>query len=504
MTTTSKGPDEGSSAKFGEALSGADVRRRAAGGVLVIGVRGVAVRLLGLVGNVLLARLLLSSDYGIVALAATVLVFGSTLADVGIGASLIRRREQPTRQELRSLASIQILFTTGLVVILSAAALPFGRTGQAVVVMSSALPLLALRTPASLLLERRLVYRPLAAVELLETAAFNAWAVGTVYAGWGIWGPASGAWIRTVIGVAAMSIVSPAGLVLPGRLLSSARQLLRFGLQFQAVGLVVNLRPLVINTGVVAIAGTSKLAVWAIAERFLAVPVLLFESLWRVLFPMMSRLVQARDTSREALERGLGLLAFAVGSVVVPLVAAAPALIPALLGTGWNASVDALVFGALAFLVSLPVDIVAATYIYAHGRAGAVLGAALAESAIWIVGGLTLLPLLGASAIGLAAIPARLVGAVILVRPFHALVGVRVLESVVRPTVAAILACGFGWALSKSLDHSVPVAVGIASVAFTAYVGFTATIDRDLIRRALVVGRFSVQAARRPTSARPA
>ena len=63
------------------AMSGTEVRERARRAVMVVVLRGVCLRVLALGGNVVFARLLLPRDFGIVALGATVVLLGSTLAD---------------------------------------------------------------------------------------------------------------------------------------------------------------------------------------------------------------------------------------------------------------------------------------------------------------------------------------------------------------------------------------------------------------------------------------
>ena len=71
----------------------------------MIGARGVGVRVFGLAGNVLLARMLLPSEFGTVALALSLLALGGVIFDGGLGASLIRRSREPTTEELRNVAA---------------------------------------------------------------------------------------------------------------------------------------------------------------------------------------------------------------------------------------------------------------------------------------------------------------------------------------------------------------------------------------------------------------
>jgi len=54
----------------------------------------------GLVVNIVLARLLLPSEFGLLAFGLTLLVVGTLLTDAGVGANLIRTTTPPTRQQL--------------------------------------------------------------------------------------------------------------------------------------------------------------------------------------------------------------------------------------------------------------------------------------------------------------------------------------------------------------------------------------------------------------------
>src|SRR5206468_1380086 len=123
--------------------------------------------------------------------------------------------------------------------------------------------------------------------------------------------------------------------------------LLRFDIEFQAVGLSLLGRNLGLNLGTGLIGGLSILGLWSIADRFLSIPALLLESAWRVTFPMMSRLIAVGEEPQKLLERHLGLVAFGMGVPATALASAAPALIPALLGSKWASSADPLPFACV-------------------------------------------------------------------------------------------------------------------------------------------------------------
>ena len=72
-------------------LDRGEISSRATRGAVSIMARGFGVRLLiGMLGNILLARLLLPSDFGMIALGNTILAFGAFLASGGLAATLVR------------------------------------------------------------------------------------------------------------------------------------------------------------------------------------------------------------------------------------------------------------------------------------------------------------------------------------------------------------------------------------------------------------------------------
>ena len=139
-------------------------------GAVVDTIRAIGVRGLGVIGALVTARLLSPYDFGLVAIGATVLAFGDFLDDGGVGPALIRRPEPPTKSELQALLAFQIALDLLIVVIVGLVMLPFGRLGQLTTVIVASLPLGAFRVPATIIYERRLDYRPMAVVEIVQTA----------------------------------------------------------------------------------------------------------------------------------------------------------------------------------------------------------------------------------------------------------------------------------------------------------------------------------------------
>jgi O-antigen/teichoic acid export membrane protein len=348
-------------------LSGADIRGKAASGVLLISLRTFAIRGLGLVGNLVLARLLSPEEFGVLAFGLTLILFGQFFADAGIAAGLIRRNQPPTLHELHAILGFQLLVSSVLMLAIAVVAVPSGRSGQVATVMAASVVVSAWRAPATLLLERRLDYRALAAVEVLEGVIFVATSLIAVALGAGVWGVAGAHVVRAAAGSALMMRKSPVMVLRPTWAIGVVRELLGYGLAVSARDFVVLVRLQVINLVTAAVAGLPVLGLYSLADRIMLVPWVVFGSILRVTFPAMARLVSAGEDTRSDLVRGLGLLTVSAGSLLALIAGTAPVLIPSFFGERWTPASDALPLIALGLLIAGPVISVGNGYLYASG-----------------------------------------------------------------------------------------------------------------------------------------
>lgn len=449
----------------GDSLSNAEVRQRAAAGALLVAGRGAALQVLSFGGNLVLARLLLPRDFGLIAIGTAVITFGSLMATTGVGAALIRRPEPPQKEDFRAVVGFQLLLTAAVSAVVWASAAPFGQAGALAAVMSTSLPLLALRTPGAVALERALLFRKLVAVEVTENVLYYAWAVTTVALGWGVWGLATAVVARTIGGTVVMLLVAPWGFVWPGWSWARLRPILGFGALLQGTGAMNFLRDQLFNVAIAAVAGVSTLGLWTLVIRIMYIPGVLFEALWRVSFPAMSRLIAAGEDPRPIIERATGLVAVAAGALLTGVVGAGPGLLPALFGDQWAASAQALPAVALGLMIVGPISVAAAGYLAATGDAATGLrGAVLHTLALFAVA-LPLVPFFGLWGLALGTLASCLVESLVIglkaSRKSHA----RIFASSTVPTLAAVAASAVGWLLNSQLEHSLWGAVVCGALA---------------------------------------
>jgi O-antigen/teichoic acid export membrane protein len=473
-----------------ERLSGDDARRRAITGVATVGARGLLVRGLGLLGTVVLARLLAPSDFGLISLGFTIVIIGGFLASGGFGTALIRRLETPTREQLEAVMGVQIIVALAVCVLVAAAGIPFGgKAGAVATLMVLALPIDATRGPNAIALERTLTYRPIVVAEVLETLVYNFVAIGAVVAGAGVWGVAAAVVVRAIVGAFLLFKLGPLGFVWPRLSWTRLRPILGFGLSFQAVQMVNVVRDQGVNLITAAVASLTVLGFWTMAWRFLQAIFLLFESLWKVSMPAMARMLDAGEAVKPVLERTLLLAAVLTGLMVVPLAGTADALVPVLLGDGWDGTSAVLPWAALALILNGPLSTVAVGYFYAIDQPGVILRTVIVHTVVLFAVFVPLVSSMGAEAIGFGVLAAAASDLLLLGVPLYRESRV----SVLRVTAVPILAVAIASAVGDVVTHSLSPNPGglIAAIACTelVYVGLIFLAKRGALIDVLRLAR---------------
>lgn len=478
-------------------LAAHELRGRAAGGAAMLGARGALIFAVGVVANVLLARLLSPRDFGLFALGLVVVVAGTHLADGGFGGALIKRTEPPTLSELQAVAAFQLGITILVALAVALAAIPLGREVELIALMVSSLPIATVRAPSVVLLERHLEYRPIATADLVEALVFYASAITGVALGLGVWGLGIAVVLRSVAGSATMVAAGPLGLVVPRWSWRRLRPLLAFGVKSQATGLVGVARGQVLNVAIGAVAGLATLGVWTLAWRVMQVPALLFQTVGRVAFPAMSRLLGANQDPRPVLERQVAAVAAVNAIVVVALVGFAPAL-PAIVGNAWGDVAEVLLWSGIALIVGAPIGIAAGAFLTATGRPGRVALATAVSGIVWVAVTVVLLGPVGAPAVGIGWLVSSVVNAVMVWRPVAKLTGAAIVPQMALPMAIALAATAVGWlAAHRPSEPVVGGVIGLIAGELVLVVGLL-TVSRPALRELSALGRLGLRSFRRP------
>ena len=153
---TTPGADRSPDEDGGRSSDNARLRERASAGMFVVGSRGVVILVLGVVGNIVVARLLSPRDFGVVAIGVALVSFVALVSDGGLGSGLIRRSNPPTEDELGALLGLQLVLTTVLAGAATAVAVAIGEVGFVIALMMWSTPIAAFQFPGRIMLEREL------------------------------------------------------------------------------------------------------------------------------------------------------------------------------------------------------------------------------------------------------------------------------------------------------------------------------------------------------------
>jgi O-antigen/teichoic acid export membrane protein len=466
-----------------ESLELDDVRSKAIAGVVNVGVRNIIVRITGLVGTVILARLLEPRDFGLLALGLTLQLLGNVLASGGLGADLIRRADPPTRPELRSVLGFQLVAATVIALGVGVVCWIIGGSAGVVALIALSLPVAVLTTPSRVLLERSLDWTLLARIEIAATLAFNVCAVGLAATTLGVWGVAIAAVFEAVVVTILLLGYGPVGILRPQLSIPLVRPLLRFGLAYQSVALIDRGRDQALNTLIAIVAGITTLGIWSAAYRVFLGITLLVDALWRVSFPAMARMLELGQEAQTMVTAALRLNAIALGALAVLVGGTAPALVPTLFGPTFDDAIKVLPWGAAALLLTGPVATAAVSFIQAMGDGGRLIKIIGAQSIVWLAAAAVLVAPFGAEGAGMA----MLVGAISLTwatsRAVSHYVSVQIFDALWAPVLAAAAGGTLGWLLAERIDPAI-VALPISGACCEiVYFGLMFVLRRaDLLR----------------------
>jgi O-antigen/teichoic acid export membrane protein len=462
-------------------LSARDISRRAASGAALLTAKGTLAQLLGLVSTIVVARILVPDQLGLYAIALTISTFLLALGSgIGMAAALIRRPAAPEYADLRAYVALQLVLGTVLVGAVVLATQPFGLVGQLTAVMVLSAPIIGFRGAALIVLERQLLYKRIATAETAELLIFYIWTIGTVAAGWGLWGLATATVARAVVGTAVTVSVAPTGVVWPRFDRRRIRAMLGIGARVQAVDFVALIRDQILVLGTAAIGSVSIVAYWGLVLRALQAPQTLLLSLLRVSFPAMSRTRSAGGDPSRMLPRLLAAATVLTGTLLAPL-AAAPALVPFLFGDKWSPAADALTLTCLAVIIHTPVVIAGQSYLWTAGDARTPLRAQIADAVVVVAVGLPLVPVIGVLGLAVGGVACAVVHTAILARAVDRETHIHVLRQIRAPVLAWMVAAGAAWGCAQGPGPLLVRAAVSSCTAVGLYFGLLFLTRRELM-----------------------
>jgi PST family polysaccharide transporter len=360
---------------FDNDLSDRDLGRQSARGVVLsLGAQGLRF-LMQFLSQVLLARLLVPSDFGLLAMAMPVLLLAQTIGELGLAHAVIQRPNL-TRAEMSLLFWLSILINTGLAVVMLVTAPLIAWLYHepllidVVAALAVMLVLNGIGSQHMAVMARRMKFASMAIVDVACLFTAIAIGIGGALAGWGYWA-------LVAMQVSNIAIIAVLSSLLSGwqptrpALQGGARgvgAMLSFGAHLTGYNLVTYASGNLDSVLIGAFAGRASLGFYDRSMKLIVTPLWqLSMPLVRVATSLLSRLQTNEVDYRRAflgMLKGLMLVttpAFAAGALT------AEQLVPAVLGPQWTEAA-ALVSWLCLSAILVPVSISASWLFVSQGR----------------------------------------------------------------------------------------------------------------------------------------
>lgn len=309
----------------------AAVKKRTITGIAVLVFRNYLLSAISLIGFTLITIFLKADEFGIFIIVSAIVDFFGYFSDVGLAAALVQKHEKPTIADLRSTFTIQqILVTTSVVLIVLLSPL-IGSWNHLTSLQLNLLYavvigfwLSSLKSIPSVILERKLEFQKIVAVQLVENILFYFTIVFFASRGYGVTSYTIAVPLRSLVGVILLYVIAPWPIGF-GFSRESLKHLFRFGVPYQVNTILALAKDRLMTIFLGRLIGPAGIGFAGWAEKWANLPLRNFmDPVNTVTFPAYSRLQKEKDQLAKMVSRSLFFITALVLPSVVGLVILAP------------------------------------------------------------------------------------------------------------------------------------------------------------------------------------
>lgn len=301
-----------------------EIAKKSVKGLFALVSRTFFIQILSIIASFVLTIFLDPASFGIFFVVSAIVVFLNYFQDIGLAASLIQKKDEPTVAELRTTFTMQqvlVLCVTLPVAVFAVQISSFYKLDSSGLILLYALlfSFLAssLKTIPTVLLERSLNFHKLVIPQIAENLAYNLCLIIFAIQGFGVNSFTIAVVARSIVGLIVIYWISPwpIGLAYHG---ATLKKLLSFGIPFQANSLLALLKDDLFNIYIAKVLPLSQVGYIGFAQKWAFLPMRLFmDNVIKITFPSFSRLQHDKDALRRAIEKTLFLIAVCMFPTVV-------------------------------------------------------------------------------------------------------------------------------------------------------------------------------------------
>jgi PST family polysaccharide transporter len=319
-----------------------EIKKKSLAGVGSLVKRQIIIKTLFLIGTVILARILEPQVFGIYDIVTFIVLFFSTFGDVGLGAALIRKKGEISKEELSTTFWLQQSIVISIAVLVVAAAplslkiyplLPSVAVWL-IRVMALSFMLMSLKTIPAILMERNLDFNKIAWVDISENLVYQATAIIFAISGFGVWSFIFAALVRAGVGVILIYTLSSWRPIFYYKF-SLVRESIKFGLPYQLNGILNFMKDAVTPLFVGAYAGAAAVGYVNWARTLAFAPLIFSASFERVAFPTFSKIHEDRALLTRTIERSIRNMTMLMFPITALMIALGPDIIRIVFTEKW-------------------------------------------------------------------------------------------------------------------------------------------------------------------------
>ncbi len=310
-----------------EALSHDEVqtiKNRSVLGAFSYFVRTAFLQGIGLVSAMVLSAFFSPEDFGVYGYVTQIIGLLIFFSDLGLAASLIQKKDAPTKTDYQTAFTVQQLLSW-LIVLISVGIIQTGLVQSKVgvegkwilIALSLSFPLASLKTIPSIKLQRKLEFSKLVLPQIFEQISFHSILIFLAWRGMGAMAYTWAILARSVIGTITMLIIQPwqIGLLISKKAL---KDLISFGAKFQLNDFLARVKDQLFYLVIGNFLPLKRFGFIQWAKTWSMYPYnLTVQNVMSITFPTFSRLQKRKDLLSKAINKSVFFISLAIFPILV-------------------------------------------------------------------------------------------------------------------------------------------------------------------------------------------
>jgi O-antigen/teichoic acid export membrane protein len=311
-------------------LDATTVKRRAVSGVVNYSIRTALMYVITLVATGFLGVYLSPAEFGTYYIVTALIGLFTFMSDIGLAATLVQKKEEPTTEELRTTFTVQQILAV-CILLLIVGLTPFwqrqshlDRFGlELLYALGFSFLMASLKTIPTILLERKLEFGKKVIPEMVESIVFYGIVVVLASQHFGIRSFTVAVLARSFIGVFVIYLLQgwPFGLAWSKE---TFRHLIRFGAKFQLNDLLARIKDDLFTVFLANILTATEIGIIGWAKKWSMFPYQFsVNNVVSVMFPIFSRLQDDREKLARVVEKSIFFISMLIFPILAGMIAMA-------------------------------------------------------------------------------------------------------------------------------------------------------------------------------------